>query len=171
MELRARARAGETLYYAATVVYCYGESGKFDPDAERVESAPEWPGFRLLSGGNFYRAQTGTPIFVECDPKPLSVLVFENQAVMATAWQDENGAFGYASPHDETLSKSGYTAKKDLVFEARLPGGLGVASFYIPVYRAFYGQTDIRGGLAILSSAVLISLGIVVISGRRFSPR
>jgi hypothetical protein len=171
IEIRAGASFGGRRYYAGTVVYGYGESGKFDPDALRVEAAPEWPGLSLVAGENFYRAQTGTPISVKCAPAALSVKVFENRSSAGELEADANGAYIYIPPHDETLSRSGYRSKKDIVFEAALPDGLGVASFYIPVYRAFYGQTNIWGGLALLLATAFISLGFVAVWGRRFKPR
>jgi hypothetical protein len=139
-----------------------------DPDAERVDAAPEWPNFRLVDWEGYYRAQTGTPISVKIDPLSPSVRVFENQFEISVVEADENGAFTYVPPHDKALSRSGASAKKDLIFEAILPDNHGTASFYLPVYRAYYGQTSLKGGLAVMSASVFLGLGFVAAWNRRF---
>jgi len=171
IEMRAKAVSAGRTYYAKTVVLCYGDSGNFDPDAERVESAPEWPGFDFQGEGNFYRAQTGTPVLVMCDFNPPSISVYENEAKVATVTADQDGIYSYVPPHDKELSKSGHSAKKDLVFASPLPGGSGAVSFYLPVHRAYYGNVDVLGGVAVISASAMLSAGLVLVRGRRFKWR
>jgi hypothetical protein len=168
IELCAKTCLEGAIYYARTVIHCYGESGNPDLQWKRADAVPEWPGFRFEPQDDFYRAQTGAPITVKCVPAPLSVEVFENREAAATLNSNENGVYSYISPHDKNLSQSGYSAKKDLVFVALLPDDSGTASFYLPVYRAFYGQANLKGGLAVLSVIILLSFVFVTARGREF---
>lgn len=59
IELDARAEKDGDAYYARTLIFTYGDSGRGDPESERLDSAPSWPGF-VLASGNFYRAQAGS---------------------------------------------------------------------------------------------------------------
>lgn len=168
MELRASARSGGRVRYASTVVHCYGDSGAPDGSSERTDVPADWPGFRLAEDDNFYRAQTGSPISVRINPAPRSADVFEDGAPAAGVSPDENGVFTYIPPHDDALSSAGYSAKKDVVFVAELPDGRGRASFYMPVYRAFYGHTSLAGGLAVIAAGASSCLILVLARGRKF---
>jgi hypothetical protein len=44
-------------------------------------------------------------------------------------------------------------------------------SFYLPVYRAYYGQIDRRSGLAVLAASMLAALAWVGWRGRKFQWR
>jgi hypothetical protein len=170
IELFASAANGGSGYYAGAIFNCYGESGLSDPDSERVYEAPDWPAFHPAAGKDgqiFYRAETGKPITLVPDFTPVSVKVFENTRLAAFLERDQSGGYSYTPPHDEKLSEAGYSAKHDVVFEAALPDG-GAVSFYLPVYRAFYGRANLGGGVAVLASAALASLVFVLQAGRSF---
>jgi hypothetical protein len=168
MELRVTVRSGDWVYRAGTVVNCYGESGKNGLGMERTDAAPDWPGLQLAMGDGFYRAQAGSPVMVKCGAAPEFVEIFENGKLAARAAPDENALFSYVPPHEDALSKAGYSAKKDLVFVAADPDGRGKTTFYLPVYRAYYGRSNIRGGLAALSASAAASLAFLWARGRKF---
>jgi hypothetical protein len=169
IELMASVLIEGRKFYASAAFSCYGESGRSDQDSERVDTAPGWPSFHLVTDTKsqiFYRAQTGTPVTLSIEGSPSSVIVFE-KGVPAAAFPGQSGTYSYTPPHDRELAESGYSAKNDLVFAASLPDG-SVTSFYVPVFRAFYGQINLAGGLAVLASGALLSLGLVWRAGRRF---
>ena len=170
IDLRGKFEAEGRIYYAQTIFSCYGESGVMDGTAERVADIPPWNAARLISGNAFYRPQTGSEITVATGVPGALVRVFEDGAHAADVKADGSGTCVYTPPHDESLAKSGYRAKKDLVFEIALQDG-GYLSFSTPVYRAYYGQTSLAGGLALLSASALGSLSIVMYKNRRFRRR
>lgn len=165
VELMARARRGDAWQYASAVFSCFGESGNADPDAERGGGA-EWPVFHVETGPYYFRAQTGMPLKLSLDSGPESILVFERGVPAGAIPRDAPGGYTYVPPNDDELSEAGYTAKKDVVLAAAAHSGL--VSFYVPVYRAFYGKTDLRGGIATLSASALAVSALVIRSGRRF---
>ncbi|MDR1472479.1 MAG: hypothetical protein LBS75_08135 [Synergistaceae bacterium] len=167
IELTAASRAGDARQYALTVFSCFGESGNEDPDAERTNYYPNRPAFRVATGQYYFRAQTGMPIEFSLDSGPDSVSVFEKGIFTSTAERDASGNYVYVPPHDDELSEAGYTAKKDVVFAASMPDG-DLISFYVPVYRSFYGKIDLKGGLAVLSGSMLVSAALAMRAGRRF---
>ncbi|MDR1915441.1 MAG: hypothetical protein LBQ58_02580 [Synergistaceae bacterium] len=170
IELMASARIGDTRHYASTVFSCFGESGNADPDAERMDSMPDWPAFKIDAGRYYFRAQTGIPIELSLDSGPSAIGIFEARAPAPDVMRNQSGGYIYTPPHDEELADAGYTAKKDVVFTAMMPDGVNI-SFYLPVYRAFYGQTDLRGGLGVLSGSAAVCLALVAQAGRRFKWR
>jgi hypothetical protein len=174
IDLRARVSSGERVYYAQAIVNFYGESGLPDPDAEPLGSLPDWPVFRLDGIENYYLAQTGAPVKVSFDGPVPHAGVFLDGVWAADVEPDGTGLYSYTAPHDEKLAKSGYSAKKDLVFVASRarPGEPRItSSVCVPVYRAFYGQTSLPGGIAVLCASALAGFGGVVLRGRRFEWR
>jgi hypothetical protein len=171
IELWARIRRGDKFHYAQTVLTAFGQSGSSDPESERMESFPDWPSVHLLAEDNFYRAQAGAELTIRITPVPSSLSIFENRILMGKPTVNAEGIYRYAPPHEASLSRASFSAKKDLLFVADLPGGQDTQShlsFYLPVYRAFYGQISYRGGLAILLSATLLALALIWYWNRRF---
>jgi hypothetical protein len=125
----------------------------------------------LLTGGNFFRVQAGAELTIRITPAPNRLRIFENLVLTERPIVNGEGLYRYTPPHEASLSRSGYGAKKDLLFVADLPGGRDAPSrlsFYLPVYRAFYGQISYRGGLAVLLSAILAALALIWHWNRRF---
>jgi hypothetical protein len=174
IDLRAKVSSGGRVYYAQAIVNFYGESGLPDPDAEPLGSLPDWPVFRLDGVENYYRAQTGTPVKVSFDGPVPHAGVFLDGVWAADVEPDGTGLYSYTAPHDEKLAKSGYSAKKDLVFvvSREHPGEPRItSSVCVPVYRAFYGQTSLPAGIAVLCASALAGFGGVILLGRRFEWR
>jgi hypothetical protein len=166
IELNAKAEKGSQAYYTRTLVHTYGDSGHADPEDERLDSAPSWPGFSMASAG-FYRAQTGAELTLEADPRPARAEIYEDGNLAATQAADGDGRYRYTPAHDPKLLKT-WRSAKSLVFAAELPERQTHFSFYLPVYRAFYGQIDYRGGLAALAVSMLAALAWVGRRGRKF---
>jgi hypothetical protein len=166
IELNARAEKGGRTYYARTLVHTYGASGHGDAEDEGLDSAPSWPGFSLASAG-FYRAQAGSELTFETDVRPARVEIYEDGSLAATRAADGDGRYRYTPAHDPKLSKT-WRAAKSLVFAAELPERRTRFSFYLPVYRAFYGRIDHRGGLSALGVSMLGALAWVGWRGRKF---
>lgn len=165
LDIRARARQGSTWYYAQTLANAFGRSKRPETGAERLASAPDWPGFQLIGGEKFYRAQTGQPITLRLAERPAGrparVTVVESFEGKISAWAlpvNAEGLYRHTPAHEANLAKSGYGGQKDVWFVADLPDQQAVISFYLPVYRAFYGQTSPGGGLAVLLAAALATL-------------
>ena len=168
IELWARIRRGNGFHYAQTLFAAFGQSGLSDRESERIESFPDWPAFRLSAGKNFYRAQTGTELTVQITPIPVGMSIYENRVLKSKPPVDANGLYRYTPPHEANLSKSGFSSKKDLLFVAALPNRQGALSFYLPVFRAYYGQISLKSGLAILLSSVILSLAFIWFMNRKF---
>ncbi|MDR3076407.1 MAG: hypothetical protein LBU26_03815 [Synergistaceae bacterium] len=170
IDLRGRFSSGGRVYYAQTLFNCYGESGTVDKDAELIPAAPEWRTVSLAEPGGryFYRAQAGQTITVITGVHGRPVKIFENGEQVATVESGGSGNCSYAPPHDKELARRGPSAKKDLTFEIPLPDENGFLSFSLPVYRAFYGQASLGGGISVLLAAVAVSLSFVLLMGRRF---
>jgi hypothetical protein len=164
IDLRGKFEAEGRVYYAQIIFSCYGESGLLDEAAERVVEIPSWNAAKLISGNAFYRAQTGSEISVATGVPGALVRVFKDGVHVADVKADDSGTCAYTPPHDASLAKSGYRAKKDLVFEITNGDYL---SFSMPVYRAYYGQTSLAGGLALLFTSTLGSLSIMIYKNRR----
>jgi hypothetical protein len=166
IELNARAEKYGDLYYARTLIFTYGDSGRSDPESERLDSAPSWPGF-VLASETFHRAQTGSELTLETGERPEAVEIFEEGSLVSTQAADGEGRYRYTPPHDPKLLKT-WRSAKSLVFAAELPERRTRFSFYLPVYRAFYGRIDYRGGLAALAASMLGALAWVGWRGRKF---
>jgi hypothetical protein len=167
IELNARAEKDGETYYARTLVYSYGNSGRGDPESERLDSAPSWPGFFFAPGKDFYRAQAGSELTLETDAQPASVEIFEDGKLVSTLAANGEGRYRHTPPHDAKLLKSFRTDWKSLVFAGVASDGTRF-SFYLPVYRAFYGRIDYRGGFAALAASMLGALAWVGWRGRKF---
>ena len=165
--LLAKARGGEKRFYARTLLNGYGESGKTDPEAARIEKIPDWPQLRLAGEEYFYRAQTGAPLNIHIENGPRAVRVFENNSPIGIQALADTGFYTYTPAHDKTLSRAGYSAKNDLAFVAELENGDAV-SLYLPVYRAYYGQTSLGAGLGVAVASAIFCLGSVLWRGRKF---
>ncbi|MDR3221193.1 MAG: hypothetical protein LBU46_04175 [Candidatus Accumulibacter sp.] len=170
IELNARAEKDGVAYYARSIVFAYGDSGRSDPGSERLDSTPSWPGFSVASE-RFYRAQAGSELTLQTDARPEHVEIYENGSLVSTPTPNDAGYYSYTPPHDPKLLKSWRSAWKSLVFAAELPRRRIRFSFYLPVYRAYYGQVDYRGGLAVLAVAMLAALAWVGWRGRKFQWR
>ncbi|MDR1368445.1 MAG: hypothetical protein LBJ76_07005 [Candidatus Accumulibacter sp.] len=168
IELWARIRRGDTFHYAQTLFAAFGQSGRGHEDAERLDSLPDWPTFRLSSAETFYRAQTGSELTFQIQPIPVEVSVFENQVPVARLPADGEGFYRYTPPHEVYLAKAGFSAKKDVLIVADLPDDKGRVSFYLPVFRAFYGQANLLGGLIVLSGSMAFSLALVWLRSKKF---
>ncbi|MDR2507044.1 MAG: hypothetical protein LBD67_03480 [Candidatus Accumulibacter sp.] len=168
IELWARIRRGNGFHYAQTLFAAFGQSGLSDRQSERMESFPDWPAFRLSAGKNFYRAQTGTELTVQITPVPVGMRIYENRVPRSNPSVDAKGLYRYTPPHEANLSKSGFSSKKDLLFVADLPDGQGALSFYLPVFRAYYGQISLKSGLAVLLFTVMLSLAFIWFLNRKF---
>jgi hypothetical protein len=168
IELWARLRRGDAIHYAQTLFAAFGQSGQGHENAERLDSPPDWPAFSLSNVETFYRAQTGVELFFRIRPVPAAVCVFENGLPVSRPPVNGEGLYRYTSPHEAELSSAGYSAKKDLLIVADLPNGRDRISFYLPVFRAFYGQTDLTGGLSVLLAGTALSWMLVWLWNRRF---
>ncbi|GHV51860.1 hypothetical protein FACS1894216_06880 [Synergistales bacterium] len=169
IDLRARVRFGDRVCYAQTITTCYGQSGHADGEAERIAAAPDWP----ISGlpAAYFRAQTGMPVRIIPESASKLARVYENGALSAILEPGDGGEYSYTPPHDDALRKGGPTAKKDLVFEVSTPENDGALSFYLPVYRQFYGNLNLSAGIALLLAAVFVCLLLVARADRRFQWR
>ena len=165
--LLAKARAGEKQFYAGTLLRGFGQSGNTDPEATRIETMPYWPRLLLVGEEYFYRAQTGAPLNVHIK-NAKTMHIFENGALVGALAPSEAGFYTYTPPHDQELSRAGFSAKNDLVFVAVIENENAVISLYLPIYRAFYGQIDLKGGLGVTAASALLCLASVLYSGRRF---
>jgi hypothetical protein len=168
IELNARAERDGRLYYARTFVFAYGESGRSDPESERLDSAPPWPGFSFAHGKGVYRAQAGSELALETGARPEAVEIFEDGSLVSTQTANGEGRYTYTPPHDPKRLKSFRADWKSLVFAAELPERRTRFTFYLPVYRAYYGQIDYRSGLAALAVSMLAALAWVGWRGRKF---
>ncbi|MDR0576144.1 MAG: hypothetical protein LBI87_01045 [Candidatus Accumulibacter sp.] len=168
IELNARAEKGGQAYYARTLVHAFGESGRGDPESERLETAPSWPGFDLVaSGGRYLRAQADGEVILRTGQKPARVEVFDDGSLAATLPANDEGRYGYTPSLDPKIQKT-WRSFKSLVFAAELPDARTRFSFHLPVYRAYYGRIDYRGGLAALAASALAALAWVGWRGRKF---
>jgi hypothetical protein len=166
--LWARIRRGDAIHYAQTLFAAFGQSGQGHEDAERLDSPPDWPTFGLSNVETFYRAQTGAEIAFHIRPAPVEVRVFEDRLLVARPPVNGEGFYRYTPPHEAELSSASYSSKKDLLIVADLPNGQDRISFYLPVFRAFYGQPDLKGGLSVLLTGATFSLTLVWFWNRRF---
>jgi hypothetical protein len=170
-DIWARARRGRRWLIAQTIASTFGRSGLKDPEATPLanpEIALAWPQWTMVGAERFYRAQAGQPLDLELSARPLSVKVFEDQVLMANWPGREEGVYRYVTSQNQDMAQSGYTAqKKDVVFMGDL-GPLGLASFSLPVYRAYYGQLDYPKGLLVMAVVFLGTIGLVKVKGRRF---
>jgi hypothetical protein len=167
IELNARAEKDGRVYYARTFVFAHGESGKNDPESERLDPAPSWPGFSFAHGKGFYRAQAGSELAVETDARLKTIEIFEDGNLVSTQAANGQGRYAYTPPHDVKRLQSFRTDWKSLVFAGVSSDGARFC-FYLPVYRAYYGQIDYRGGLAALAASMLGALAWVGWRGRKF---
>ena len=94
--------------------------------------------------------------------------VFENNAPIGTLTLGDTGFYTYTPPHDKILSRAGYSAKNDLAFVVELEDESGAVSLYLPVYRAYYGQISLKGGLGVTAASALLCLVSVLYCGGRF---
>ena len=164
--LLAKMRSGGKTFYARALMNGYGQSGKPDPEATEIGKTPDWPQLRLSDEESYYRAQTGMPLNINIENGPQLVHIIENNTPIGTQELEKNGFYTYTPPHDEALSKSGYSAKNDLTFAAEIENG--VTSLYLPIYRAYYGQISLKGGLAVIAISASLCLASVLNHGRRF---
>ena len=173
IDLRGKFSSGGQIYYAQCVFSCYGESGTTDSEAERLSGSPGWRSAAPSLDGKkfFYRAQTGEKITVSSGVPRARVAVFDNGGFVSALEADDAGVFTYTPPHDKELAAAGYSAKKDVVFGVDLPEERAYLSLSVPVYRAFYGNTSLSGGLSVLVASALAALSIVVARGRKFQWR
>ncbi|MDR3165929.1 MAG: hypothetical protein LBU13_10180 [Synergistaceae bacterium] len=170
IDLRGRFSSGERVCYAQCIFSCYGKSGLTDDGSERISDAPAWRSalLRMDDRKFFYRAQTGETITVASDIPDVSVDVFNDGDFVLEIRSDASGVFAYTPPHDKSLASAGYSAKKDIVFGIDLPEEAAYLSVSIPVYRAFYGNTSLAGGLSVLAASVSGTLCFVILRSRRF---
>jgi hypothetical protein len=175
IELNARAEKDGQSYYARLLVYSHGESGKRDAESERLDSAPSWPGFTLASGGGFFRAQAGSEVTLRALPaalsaniRPASVEVFEDGSLVASLPADGEGVYRHTPAHDPKIQNTYRSAWKSLLFAAALPEQRTRFSFYLPVYRAYYGQIDLDGGVSVAAASALAALAWVGWKARKF---
>jgi hypothetical protein len=165
--LLAKARTGEKQLYARTLLRGYGQSGKTDPEATRIDTILNWPKLRLANEEYFFRAQAGTPLNVHIE-NARAIHIFENNTFIGTLTPDDTGFYTHTPPHDKELSRAGFSAKNDLVLVAALENGSVAVSLYLPVYRAFYGRVSLKGGLGVTAASALFCLASVLYRGRRF---
>ena len=164
----AKASVGEKYFYAGTLLSGYGQSGKSDAEATRIDAVPDWPRLLLAGEESFYYAQTGTPLNVRIENGPEVMGIYENNAFIGTMALDNAGFFSYTPPHDKALSQGGNSATKDLVFVVELKDGRGVVSLYLPVHRAYLGQVSLKGGLGVMGASAVLCLVLVLYRSRRF---
>ncbi|MDR1275367.1 MAG: hypothetical protein LBL72_03140 [Candidatus Accumulibacter sp.] len=168
LELWAKIRRGDAIHYAQTLFAAFGQSGRGHENAEALDSPPDWPAFALSSVGTFYRAQTGVELAFRVRPTPVGLTIFENRAPVARPSVNAEGFYRYTPPHEAGLAKAGFSAKKDLLIVADLPDGRSRVSFYLPIYRAFHGQADVKGGLSVLLAGAAFASTLVWLWSRKF---
>jgi hypothetical protein len=170
IEVWARAEINGKTYFSGTIFNNYGHGEKSHPnseDSEAVSSMPEWPVLGILHL-NFYYAQTGQSIRLESSGfSPEALSVYQDKISVAVI-PNQAGQFQYTPPHDPELSRLKFSAYKDLVFVANLPSDGGQTSFYLPLYRAYRGQTDLKSSVIVLLGSILLSLGWVFLKNRSF---
>jgi hypothetical protein len=168
IELNARAEKDGRVYYARSFVYAHGESGRSDPESERLDLAPSWPGFSLVaSGGRYYRAQTGSEVILRTELAPAHVKVFDGGHLSALLSARDGGLYRY-TPLDDPETGKTWRSAKSLVFAAELPDARTRVSFHLPIFRAYYGKLDYPGGLWMLAASALSALAWVLWQGRKF---
>jgi hypothetical protein len=170
VDLRGRFSSGGRVYYAQCIFSCYGESGLTDGDSELIPGAPAWRSAvpRTDDRKFFYRAQTGEAITIASGVPDISVDVFDGGDFVSQIRSDASGVFAYTPPHDKSLASAGYSAKKDIAFGIDLPEETAYLSVSIPVFRAFYGNTSLAGGLSVLGVSASGALCFVILRDRRF---
>jgi len=171
--LLAKTRVGEKQFYAKALLNGFGESGKIDPEATRIEVVHNWPQLYLSGEEYYYYVQTGTPLNIHIEnaaqiKEPQVMHIIENNTPTGARMSEDGGFYTYTPPHDETLSQTGYSAKNDLVFVVELENGSSAVSLYLPVHRAYYGQISLNGGLAVIAASALFCFVSVLYYGRRF---
>jgi hypothetical protein len=168
VEVWAKVEINGKPCFSGTFFTSYGRAEKTSQNPEPVAAILQWPALQMTGPRNYYAVQTGQPITLESiNTAPENVTVYLDKAAVAVI-RSHDGKFQYTPPHDKELSSKGYSAYKDLVFVANLPPDAGQLSFYLPLHRAYRGETDLKGGLWVLLASILLSLGWVLMKNRSF---
>lgn len=173
IELWAGAKIGKKFYTARTILTSFGQSNKIDTQAQRLTTKPQWPNLELTQlRRNYYRAQAGTQLSFILNHENSNQAVtrlFENgQEIVTGLSRKPNGILNYTPPIDPLMAAPGFTVTRDLLLVSSTNDGENIMSYYLPVYRSFYGHSYLRPGLLVLATSVVISLGLVYYRGRRF---
>lgn len=175
VDLYAELRDGEQKYYARTVFHLYysqkNDGGSLLPGPQ-LEQLPPWPGLNYLPDGySGFRAQTGEDLNFAAEnlaaPFP-SLSVMERGSLVQTVAADSQGRYVYTPPHDPQLSRFGYMNHKDLLLLGRLPEAKTSFTFYIPLYRSYYGHISLSKGLGLLALTMALTAAAARFWRRRY---
>ncbi len=175
VDLYAELRDGERKYYARTVFHLYygqkNDGGSLLPGPP-LEQGPLWPGLDYLPDGySGFRAQTGEDLNFAAEnlaaPFP-SLSVLERGSLVHTVAADGQGRYVYTPPHDPQLSRFGYMNHKDLLLVGRLPEASTSFTFYMPLYRSYYGQISLSKGLGLLALTMALTAAAAMFWRRRY---
>jgi hypothetical protein len=153
----------------------FGESATTEPLAAAgftpLDALPDLPGIDYAHEG-YAGVQIGETIsfMLRGLEAPLPrVGVFDYGLLTAEIDPPQDGIYRYTLPPDQDLANRGGFLHKDLVLALDGPGLR--LSYHMPVYRAFYGSTTLKGGLALLFGAMAIILCLILLQGRSFKQR
>lgn len=161
--LYAVARMGETVQIAQLQVNLFGESGKIESGFSETDALPPEIQVFNYNRDSFAGVQIGgtSDFFVEA-PK---VKIYDYGKLTAEL-ESSDGHFSYTFPPDTVLANSSSFVPKDVIMFAETPRGN--VSLYIPVYRAFYGNTNLKSGVILLAAVMILCIAVILLRGRKF---
>jgi hypothetical protein len=191
IELWARVRRNGKILVAQTRMSLFGEAKPQEGDFKRIDALPKLPAVfvsRLTDTANpdsesieqlgvdrehaqsYAMMQTGeTAVLCLIQDGKIaqgitSMRIYEG-AELGAELSSRNNLFIFDIPNYRDMADSNIYVPKDIaaVFES----GDEIVSCYIPVYRALYGSMNLRAGLAVLLSVLVLSAAAVCFKGRK----
>jgi len=161
VEAFARAEIAGRPHYAQTRLLLYGQSGEDGSVPGDLAAPPNRPKFQVSSSGELYWPQTGHAFVFTLDGLETGELeVWNGQGELLDQARDLAGVFKYTPAHDPALNRAGIRAGKPLIFVARNSDG-DSASYTLVVHRSRWAGFNLRAGLAVFTTAFLLSgLGV-----------
>ena len=169
INLWAVARVGEKTLVAQTAINLYGQSELDKTDFEKLDSLSTLPGFDMNQGIGSYRATTGEPISFSINSSSARTgtaqVLLDGEKI--DELRPEAGIYSYVLPRDRKLNGLSRRDYRDLLFLVDAANNTR-CSYYLPLYRSQRDNLDFSGGLTMLLAAMAMSLGAVIVKGRRF---
>ncbi len=172
INLWAKAIIDGKNFYAQAQVNAYGKDEEsLDKKKQKFDEPPSWPGLVILEETKIYRVQTGKALnFLLNSPtlRPEADTIFNGTEKTSLPIKNKNngGPFSYTPPHDKELAQASYAARKDLLLIMRLANDGSMLSFYLPLYRSYYGNSSTAGGLLTLVGGAIVA-GLVMLAAKR----
>ena len=175
LELWAVAKAGGITYVTQTALNLYGESGIDKTDFEKLDTSPLLPGFDIRRHG-FYAAMTGEPVNFSMRSGPAGPVRVYLDGEKIAELLPEADVYDYVLPSGRKLATRSLMNHHELLFIAdafELEDSDGDIRFSccLPMYRSMRDNQDFPRGLAVLFSAVALSVVAIVLKGKRFKCR